>query len=399
MFTKILSALSKKNRTELTRYELYLEFVRRFSVREEGKAARSLVKDNTSIEFGYSDPRSIFMQNIAWWVSTVHRDNRFLPSDIPITTLPREIRGAKDNITAVREALVGSVAEHISRQKADGLVGKKGANYYYFPHKSYIEFLVSQYFCRNDFSKEMYRTFFTFANPEMISFVAEGPSIGANNIAKGLGHVLGNVAGELIRIAARSESIELAIQDRNFARLSPPGMYLAYQYFLDRGDLDTIENILLTSINASNIQKKSSTALRLCGDYLIRFRSANFAARVVANAFMGINPVDLRNLVNDISKESHFNANFIHRFVLGKCVNRVSAEFWSIDPSALTSGADETIQYGMRCEDFGRADGSIGRASQIKCKKFDVASILAKPEYQPKLALFKAYSASIDMGR
>ncbi|WP_416881432.1 NACHT domain-containing protein [Marivita sp.] len=328
MFTKILTSLSRRHDGQLTRYKLYLEFIRRFAIREEEKPARSLVRNKGDYQLGYSDPRSVFMQKIAWWLSTVHRENRFLPSEVPVGTLPKELRLGRGDTDSIREALVGSVAEHVSKSKSSGLVGVKGPNFYYFPHKSYIEFLVSQYFCREDFSKEMYRTFFSFANPEMISFVREGPEVGARNISMGLEHVLGHVPREILQIGAESNRIKDEIMRKEYAKLSVAARYMVYERFCLMDDLSDMENFLLTCINSARVQKNVSTAMRLVGDYLLKFDGQTFVPRLVANSFNSMIDVQFRSFLNGGFPEragDRFYADFV---ILRKCISYSAKSNW-----------------------------------------------------------------------
>ncbi|SEL36867.1 NACHT domain-containing protein [Pacificibacter marinus] len=354
MFTKVTRTYSKRRNGPLTRYKLYEEFVKRFTQREEEKPARSVLDKSGGYQVGYSDPRSQFMQNLAWWISSAHRENRFLPSEIPMDTLPQELRRGRNQADALREALVGSIAEHNFKQTETGVVGRKGANYYYFPHKSYIEFLVSQYFCRVPFSKEMYRNFFKFANPEMISFVKEGPNIGAQNITLGMQHVISNVPRDLISIGTQSEKLRENAQSMMKGELTDANRYLLYELFIQSNAVKDIERLLLFSVNNARVSKRISTALRLNRDYLLRYSSATYAERLVANSLFASSAVRIKEVSEAAFKPGYMDGTFIPQLVLGKCLQRHKSQAWSFDPLALDELNDGETSSGLRCEDYGQ---------------------------------------------
>ena len=362
MFTKIISALSKSSSTTLTRYGLYSEFVKQFALREEQKPARSMAAEDPGLQLGYNDPRSKFMQNIAWWILTEHKENRFLPTDIPDQSLPNQLNSKKGKLTSVREALVGSVVEHAPDGKSDtGLIGMKGANYYYFPHKSYIEFLVSQYFCRKDFTKKMYRNFFSSANPEMISFVSEGPNLGAQNIALGLEHVLGNVPREIIKIGAGSKDLEQELGSGNYRELSSPRKYLAYENLLQNNQLAEIEKLLLNSITNARTNKSISSSFILLGDYILKHQPEEFITRIISVALTNISDVILQELVLGNRTENHLDTTFVYCTLLSRCLRINSKKSWSFKPSLLVANGAKIAGNSMRCDDYGKYDGKILR--------------------------------------
>ncbi|WP_299962331.1 hypothetical protein [uncultured Roseobacter sp.] len=369
MFTKITRTYSRREYRTLTRYKLYEEFIKRFTTREEEKPARSLIAQGDNFQLGYDDPRSEFMQNLAWWISTSHRENRFLPSEVPVETLPRQLRVGDKRSKGLREALVGSIVEQTSKETETGVVGRKGANYYYFPHKSYIEFLVSQYFCRVSFSKEMYRTFFQFANPEMISFVKEGPNVGAENIVKGLQHVIGNVPREIIRIGALSSSLRNDAKNVNKMKASDPNRYLLYELFSALEEFKEVENLLLASVNNARVEKSISTAMRLTRDYLLRTKSEDFAERLVVNSLAGLPGVRIVKATRENWSASYKDGTYVRALILGKCVQRHKSLAWYFSPAALKEPEANYQPIGMRCEDYGQLSGHKAPTSLIKIDK------------------------------
>ncbi|ABD54917.1 NACHT domain-containing protein [Jannaschia sp. CCS1] len=378
MFTKVTRTYSKRRDGPLTRYKLYEEFVKRFTHREEKKPARALLNGNHSYQVGYNDPRSQFMQNLAWWISTSHRENRFLPNEIPVATLPRELRQGRKKVDAIREALVGSIAEHNIKQKETGVVGRKGANYYYFPHKSYIEFLVSQYFCRVQFNKEMYRDFFKFANPEMISFVKEGPNVGAQNITQGMQHVISNVPRDLITIGSQSEILRENAQSMIGGTLTDANRFLLYELFIQSNAVEDIERLLLFSVNNSRVKKNISTALRLNRDYLLRFGSSSYAERLVANSLLASSPVRIKQASEDQFIPGYMDGAFIPQLVLGKCLQRSKSLTWRFSPLALNEQDEGKTSSGFRCEDYGHSGVQKGTGKLLKIRPAKIWEVFSK---------------------
>ncbi|MBG6163763.1 hypothetical protein IWQ54_003431 [Labrenzia sp. EL_195] len=293
MFTKVISKYLS-NEKEITRYQLYNDFVSRFVRRESEKSARKIQADFEADETGFSDPRSIFMQNIAWWISSVKRENRFLPTDVPIDCLPKELRKGKGNIASIREALIGSVLEHVGSKtrKAtisnSGLIGRKGGNYFYFPHKSYIEFLVSQYFCREEFSKEMYRIYFNIANPEMISFVKEGPEIGARNIKLGLEYARGDVSKTIIEIAAKHSSISKDYNKISAASITANQLYVFYEYLSEYESKERLEKLLFDAFLNCRVPQKTSATLSLLLHYFRNNPAENLLTKILFAIFANL---------------------------------------------------------------------------------------------------------------
>ena len=357
MFTKIVNSLSNSTYAELTRYRLYQEFVKRFVRREIGKKARKTSSQDQKMKIGYNDPRSKFMQNIAWWILTNHRENRFLPNDIPYEVLPKELKVRGSDLASIREALIGSIVEHSDNGDAEsGLIGKKGANYFYFPHKSYMEFLVSQYFCRVAFTKEMYREFFVYANPEMISFVREGPNEGAQNIAQGLEYVLGNVPRELIKIASGSANFQVDISDERIGKLNNPRKYLTYEHLLSKGGLSDIEKFLLRITSVARTNKTISAMFILNGDYISQRNSKNFIGRLIAMALINLPDVILEEILLGSRRENYTDNNFVYSIILCRCLIIDPDGIWYFKPSTLLTYGVKLAANSMHCSEYGKSE-------------------------------------------
>jgi hypothetical protein len=225
MFTKIFDECISDN-VILNRYELYRKFIYRFIARESQKAARQPKIDAIN-SADLRDDRAAFMQSMAWWILNTKKENRFLAEEIPINLIPASIRTKKGTSAAIREALVGSVIEPISRT---GVLGNKARRFYYFPHKSYLEFLVANYFESGHFSVDVYRQFMININNEILTFLEEGPATGIDNLRQGLMHSLGSVDHRVIEVCATDNKIGSEINDSPHHNYHVSHIYTHYFY-------------------------------------------------------------------------------------------------------------------------------------------------------------------------
>jgi hypothetical protein len=262
MFTSMLEeALS--DGFILTRYQIYQKFIYRFLKREENKAARKgkQLQESGNVLRG---ERAIFMQDIAWWILTVKKENRFVASDIPTQMIPSQLRMQYDTPSAIREALVGSVIEPIS---TFGVLDKKAKKFYYFPHKSYIEFLVTEYFVRTKFTIDNYKVIMSIINPEMLSFIEEREEcLGDQNVfdsdvknASGIAllrerlkYILGHADLRIVQTCAKDKNISIELKKvANFNR--PSEIYVHYLYLRDCDNRNNTSAYLRTRLAQSKI--------------------------------------------------------------------------------------------------------------------------------------------------
>jgi hypothetical protein len=117
-----------------TRYELFREFIQRIVSREASKPTRAAV---------HADARLIFLRRLAWWVWTKARSSGFRAADLPdylVSDIPgRDPDGDPQDLK--RELITGSFLE------------SKVGDSYYFPHRSFLEFLVADFCCLEGSSK------------------------------------------------------------------------------------------------------------------------------------------------------------------------------------------------------------------------------------------------------
>ncbi|UVD58986.1 hypothetical protein NE852_12685 [Rhizobium sp. Pop5] len=85
------------------RYELYKIFIYEFVKREGKKNSRRISSQSNDTIVGFSDIRTIFMQNIAWWLFTVKKENRFTAEEIPESFIPVEVRANNSLEGALKE--------------------------------------------------------------------------------------------------------------------------------------------------------------------------------------------------------------------------------------------------------------------------------------------------------
>jgi hypothetical protein len=110
-----------------SRYELYREFIERITEREASKPSRSAF---------HHDARLSFIRRVAWWVWGRATASGFNLADLPdalLGPIPGGLSASPDGIR--RDLVAGSILE------------KKAGDRYYFPHRSFLEFLVAEYLC------------------------------------------------------------------------------------------------------------------------------------------------------------------------------------------------------------------------------------------------------------
>lgn len=281
MFTKIMEdCLSSE--TMLNRYELFKTFIYSFISRETQKPARrppESLRGRQEVQ----DDRAAFMQSIAWWLLNTKKENRFVPDDIPIEIVPASFRSGRDTVTAIREAIVGSVIEPISRS---GVLGSKAKKYYYFPHKSYLEFLVANHFESQRFSSGIYRAFMENLNNEILTFLEEGPNGGIEHLRQGLFHNLGLVESRIIEVCAKDEFLPGELEDDSRSNHHPSTIYTHY-YFLKK-NLKVAEAYLQGRI-ADSVKLDAVLATSNCiANHLAASRSEALAQALFVNCLTSI---------------------------------------------------------------------------------------------------------------
>lgn len=327
MFISVMERLSAKG-PNFNRYDLYFYFIYNFARREDEKKSRNF-EPRGEWKYGYSDARTVFMQEIAWWVLAIKRENRFLPREIPWDLVPRDLRNNADKDNALREIILGSVIEPNKAQNSNGPIQVKGQRFYYFPHKSYIEFLVAEYFCRKEFSREMYADFFEFANSEILSFIEEGPDNHVVNIRKGLEFARGTISARILKIAARDPQLSDEKQQLMDGKGSAGRLYVFYHWLISgNGNNAEIENFLFSSLlNASSLNR-CATAYAMIVEYLGRIRSDTLCKRVLVFCFERIGAFGLTKLYDHPEGAIIYtaDANAVHMSFLAEAIELGKSE-------------------------------------------------------------------------
>jgi len=145
-----------------SRYELYSEFLHRIIDRESDKPTRGRFSANQ---------RHAFQKRLAWWVWRRSLGTGFQLDAIPDSLFPEWTSSgdSADPEGVRRDLIVGSVLD-----------GKAGENYF-FPHRSFLEFLVAEYISERHWDAAMLSEVDMALNPEISDFIEE--SNGAANVA------------------------------------------------------------------------------------------------------------------------------------------------------------------------------------------------------------------------
>lgn len=291
MFTKVMSEFVD-SANEFNRFRLYQKFMSRIVTRETAKPSRATKSRGSKKAAGYDDPRSVFMQEVAWWLLCVKRENRFLASDLPPDIVPTELREASNNDSALREALLGSIIEHAE----SGVLGRKGAKTYYFPHKSYIEYLVAVYFIRSKFSVDMYRNFMDNVNEEILSFLDEGPSEGRANLREGLRYAVGTVDKRILDIGSRDRGAFGS--DSRGDNMSAADVYLHYAYIRREGSDSATSDFLKQAFISARLVPAQSAVINCACDFCKDNIDKDLMRSIFVNSFTNINLFSLRDYID-----------------------------------------------------------------------------------------------------
>jgi hypothetical protein len=330
MFTTIMSSLAAPE-GKFSRYDLYFQFIYRFVHRENTKSSRKLIAEQTTgSSIGYSDPRTIFMQKLAWWLLTEKKENRFRAHEVPAEFIPQSLRQSRGGDAALREIIVGSVVEHLS-EHASNVIRTKGPKIYYFPHKSYVEFLVAEFFCREKFSIEMYVVFFRYMNSEILSFIAEGPAEAVANVRTGLEHAKGTISVEVLTIAARDPAIEQEEATLAEGNTTPGRLYVYYRYLLvHERSQQQVENFLFNAMIKANSISRVAAAYAMMSDYMGQKRSNPLAERFIAFVLNKVGIFKLKEMLSDGASIYTVDGPSAHMVFLSKCIS-VERGMLSID--------------------------------------------------------------------
>lgn len=365
MFTSIMSSLATSG-AKFSRYDLYFQFIYRFVLRENAKSSRRFTADQTSgSALGYSDPRTIFMQNLAWWLLTEKKENRFKAHEVPSDFIPQSLRHSRGGDAALREIIVGSAVEHLGEKRTNA-IGTKGPKIYYFPHKSYVEFLVAEFFCREKFSIEMYRTFFRYTNSEILSFIAEGPAEAVANVRTGLDHAKGTVSSEVLTIAARDPGIEREEDALAGGNTTPGSLYVYYRYLINnQKSAQKIESFLFNAMTKASSVNRIAAAYTLFSDYLGREKSDSLFEKLTVFALTKVGAFKLREMLLDVTSVYSVDGPAAHIVFISTCVS-IERGVISLDLRDMKRFAHDACQNGLFVSGFDAAPGRETKIYSIK---------------------------------
>ncbi|MFT3671263.1 NACHT domain-containing protein [Aestuariivirga sp.] len=142
-------------------YELYKNFILKTIERESEKSARKAIPENIRLEF---------MLKVAWWLWTVKKQNLFSPDELPKELNDFVVDNCDDQgdvQSAVREFITGSIIEN----RGPLLLGSKKGVFFYFPHRSYLEFLVAEYLCSDLSTRQDIAAVGELMNAEIAKFI------------------------------------------------------------------------------------------------------------------------------------------------------------------------------------------------------------------------------------
>ncbi|MBB5048410.1 hypothetical protein HNR60_003176 [Rhodopseudomonas rhenobacensis] len=315
MFTSIIDELLDLD-APLTRYELYRKFIYGFIVRESRKWARqppAEVLNSKSLR----DDRMTFMQWMAWWLLNTKKENRFYAEEIPIEIIPAGMRVKQNNNAAIREALVGSVIEPVNQS---GVLNNKAKRFYYFPHKSYLEFLVADYFENARFRRDDYRDFMSNVNAEILSFIEEGPGGGISNLREGLMHDLGVVDARILEVCAKDKKIASEVGDTRRGNRHQSNIY-AHYFYLRKNGLDTEPYLLARLSDSITLNSVLATYNCIANETRISGRTTLVKA-ILASAITGISHHKIRNYLESSQPIEFYQADIeaLRASVLSSCV-------------------------------------------------------------------------------
>jgi hypothetical protein len=285
MFTKILSDFVNSG-SSLTKYELYSQFIYRFSRREETKAARVIRAGDRSSGL---DPRSRFMQNVAWWLLAEKKENRFSAEELPRRLVPQEFSNGVSETASMREALTGSVIEQVHA----GVLGTKGNRVYYFPHKSYIEYLVSSYLCRDRIDSETYKQFFGFFNGEIIDFISEGPAFAWTGLRNGIHNYTGPFAYKVFEICSREVDIDGIFQADSFNQSDERDLYIFYTKLREEGDRSQVAEFCRRLYTEAQGRTRIGVALNCMADALSNSSDQALALSFFVSTLVSVGRFDM----------------------------------------------------------------------------------------------------------
>lgn len=205
-----------------SRYELYDEFVSRIINREALKPTRQSFDEQQ---------RRQFIEQVAWWLwrkgGVAGFDVEGLPKQLVRRFSGEDVDGDDEGVT--RDLLAGSLLERKTGEK------------YYFPHRSFLEFLVARHMATSEWTSRDVGELSESVNPEIAAFLKEsGQHVKIATWANLIDHVEAPLSLRFIELVAwaMNESGR-TMSDGADPDVTPGGILLNYLRLADKSATPT----------------------------------------------------------------------------------------------------------------------------------------------------------------
>jgi hypothetical protein len=172
-----------------SRYELYAEFIERIIQREVEKPTRSAYT---------ADERMTFHRILAWFLWTRAQGSGFKLVDLPQHFLAGFLKEEVDDVdesAIARDLISGSLLE------------RKSGDAYFFPHRSFVEFLVADLICSEEMDSDRLQEVSSSLNHEVTEFIKEsGKTTSVAEWANLIDQVKGAISIQLLSVIAWAQN-------------------------------------------------------------------------------------------------------------------------------------------------------------------------------------------------
>jgi hypothetical protein len=217
-----------------SRYELFEQFVSRITEREASKPTRGTFDQAT---------RTKFVEHVAWWLWRKGGTSGFDIVELPRTVLARfSTDEAAEPDGLKRDLISGSLLE------------RKAGDRFFFPHRSFIEFLVARHICTETWTAKTLDDVSLALNAEIMDFVRESGSAAAiAEWAAIVNSVEAQVSARFLALIAWAQNATLVTEHRAaLSGASPRDLLIGYFRFTDAAKpMHEAANYLLQSFRST----------------------------------------------------------------------------------------------------------------------------------------------------